>query len=422
MKGSRSVPEGRLARLSRLAALGAHTGANLLAAKDGKAAAVRAAEVLGNMRGLAAKVGQMASYVEGAVPEAYQGAYEAALKSLRASTQSSPAAAIRKLVEEDLGATVENLFAEWEPEPFASASIGQVHRARLDSGQWVAVKVQHPGIDRAVESDLRNASMLESMLGVMLPRAVDTKRIFNEVRERFREELDYRREAENHIRFAQLYAGDPSVVIPDVILARSGRRVMTTELVSGMPLEEAVALNETERQQYATTLWRFEFTSLLQHGLFNADPHPGNFLFQTHNRIVFLDFGCVQYLDDSMKLAAKRLHEAAVHRDELEFARAVTRMLQTRGGSYERAVIAYVRRCFQPIFESPFRITADYVRSCVSGVRPLKREFFAKDKSFVMPPPGWAFMNRLQFGFYSLLSKLNVEIDYAAIEREILQT
>jgi predicted unusual protein kinase regulating ubiquinone biosynthesis (AarF/ABC1/UbiB family) len=404
-----------------LAALGAQTGANLLANKNAAAAAASAAQVLGNLRGLAAKVGQMASYVDGAVPEAYREAYETALKSLRTSTQSSPAEAIRKAVEEDLLAPIEDLFAEWEAEPFASASIGQVHRARLDDGRWVAVKVQHPGIDRAVESDLRNAGMLQAMLGLMLPRTVDTKRVFDEVRERFREELDYHREAENHRRFARIHAGDPNIVIPEVIEARSGHRVIATELVSGITLEQAAALSDTERKHYATTLWRFEFKGLLQHGLFNADPHPGNFLFQPENRIAFLDFGCVQYLDDSMRLASNHLHEAAVQRDELAFAQAVAHMLRTRGGSFERAVVAYVRRCFQPIFESPFRITPQYVRSDVSGVRPLKSELFAKDKSFVMPPPGWAFMNRLQFGFFSVLSKLDVEIDYAEIEREILR-
>ena len=421
MKGSRSLPEGRFARFTRLAALGAQTSVSLLTSKDAKAAATNAAEVLGNLRGLAAKVGQMASYVDGAVPEAYRGPYEAALRSLRASTQASSPDAIRRTVEEDLGAPIGTLFAEWEPEPFASASIGQVHRARLDDGRWVAVKVQHPGSDRAVESDVRNAGMLETMLGSVLPRAVYTKRIFNEVRDRFREELDYRKESENHRRFARIHAGDTCIVIPEVIESRSARRVITTELVSGTPLEAVSGLTEAERQSYATTLWRFEFTSLLRHGLFNADPHPGNFLFQPGGQIAFLDFGCVQYLDGSMQHAANRVHESALQRDETAFSCAVAHMLQTRGGSFERAAVNYVRLCFQPIFESPFRITSQYVRSVVAGVRPLKSELFAKDKSFVMPPPGWAFMNRLQFGFFSVLSKLDVAVDYAQIERQLLR-
>ena len=403
-----------------MAALGAQTGVNLLTSKDGSSAAAKAAEVLGNLRGLAAKVGQMASYVDGAVPDAYRSAYETALQSLRAATQSSPPDAIRDVVEQEFSAKVGDLFVEWEDDPFASASIGQVHRARLKDGRLVAVKVQHPGIDRAVESDLRNAGMLELMAGTVLPRAVDTKRLFNDIRARFREELDYVREAENQRTFTRMHAGDTEILIPGVVSNRSSRRVLTTELVGGVTLEDAAKLPEDQRRGFASILWRFEFKGLLRHGLFNADPHPGNFLFQNGNRIAFLDFGCVQPMDEHLRLATNVLHDAATRRNESDFRLAATRMLGTRGGSYEHAIVDYVRRCFRPIFESPFLITSDYVKEVVWGIRALKSELFAKDRSFVMPPRGLAFMNRLQFGFYSVLARLNVVVDYAQIEREIL--
>jgi len=414
------LPSGRLSRLARLASLAAQTGVNLLTSKDGSAAAVKAAEVLGNLRGLAAKVGQMASYVDGAVPEPYRKAYETALESLRAATTSSPPEVIRKLVEAELRGRIERLFLEWEDEPFASASIGQVHRARLADGRPVAVKVQHPGIDRAVESDLRNAGVIETMVGALVPRAVDTKRVFNDIRARFREELDYVHEAENQRTFSRIYAADAQILIPGVIDERSSRRVLTTELVSGTSLEDAAKLSEPERRTYAETLWRFEFNGLLLHGMFNADPHPGNFLFQSGGRIAFLDFGCVQPMEARLRAAAVVVHEAAARRDEAQFCTAVARMLGTRGGRYERAIITYVRRCFRPIFDSPFLVTSEYVKDVVLGVRALKTEMFAKDKSFVMPPRGLAFMNRLQFGFYSVLARLNVQTDYAAVEQQIL--
>ncbi len=286
----------------------------------------------------------------------------------------------------------------------------------------MAVKVQHPGIEQAVESDLRNAGLIQTMAGSVLPRAVDTKRLFNDIRARFREELDYEREADNQRTFSRIHAGDAQILIPEVVGNRSSRRVLTTELVSGATLEEAANFTEAQRISYASTLWRFEFKGLLLHGVFNADPHPGNFLFQPDNRIAFLDFGCVQPMEERLRLAANVLHAAAVRRHEADFYSAVTRMLDTRGGSYEGAVAAYVRRCFRPIFDSPFRITSDYVKEVVLGVRALKSEMFAKDKSFVMPPRGLAFMNRLQFGFYSVLAKLNVEVDYSGIDQNILSS
>jgi len=416
MKPSRPLPAGRVSRFAKLASLGAQTGVQLLATRNASAAAAKAAEVLGSMRGLAAKVGQMASYVDGAVPDAYRGAYELALKSLQQATYTSDPEAVRNVVEREFDSSIDRLFSEWHETPFASASIGQVHMARLMDGRRVAVKVQHPGIDQAVESDLRNAGVVEAMVGTFLPRDVDTKRVFNDVRDRFREELDYINEANNQRVFARIHANDPQIVVPDVIEDRSSRRVLTTVFVTGTNLSEAMTQPEPERAQYCSTLWRFAFKSLLRSGMFNADPHPGNFIFLERGRIAFIDFGCVQRLDEPLRVAANRVHRAALQRNETDFALQVARMLGTRGGSYERAVVEYVRRGLSPVFESPFRVTPEYVKSIVLGIRPLKSELFAKDKSFVMPPRGLAFLNRLQFGLYSLLAKLDATIDYAAIE------
>ena len=421
MKQARNVPTGRITRIARLASLGVETGIQLLAKRDAHAAAAATAEVLGSLRGLATKVGQMASYVDGFVPDDYRAAYESALQSLRRTTCPSKSEEIQSVIENELGAPVDRLFVEWAKDPFASASIGQVHRARLADGRVVAVKVQHPGIERAVDSDLRNAGVVESMVGTMLPRGVDTRRLFNDVCARFREELDYLNEANNQQNFQQIHAGDPQIVIPRVVVDRSSRRVLTTELVSGIDLAAAATLTDREREQYSSVLWRFEFKSLLGSGMFNADPHPGNFLFQDNGCIAFLDFGCVQVLDESVRAAAKRMHNAAIRRQESEFRLAAAAMLGTHGGSYERAVLNYVRHSFQPIFASPFRVTPEYVKGVVTGIRALKGELYAKDKSFVMPPRGLAFMNRLQFGFYSVLARLDATVDYAALETQFIE-
>ncbi|MGC4093838.1 MAG: AarF/ABC1/UbiB kinase family protein [Polyangiaceae bacterium] len=420
MSERRELPTGRLGRFARLAALGAKTSVSLLASRDGRAAAEQAAQVLGHLRGLAAKVGQMASYVDGMVPPAQRAAYETALSSLRAASPSSSPEAIRALVEQELGAPIDRLFAEWENEPFASASIGQVHRARSLDGRLVAVKVQHPGIDQAVESDLQNAGVLQSLIGTLVPRGVRTEHVFADIRARFREELDYRHEAEQQAAFAALHAGDSKICVPALIPERCSRRVLCSELVSGHTLELASATSEAERRAFAETLWRFVFKGTLVGGRFNADPHPGNFLFHEHGRITFLDFGCVQLLDADRRRKARALHGAAVERDAARFRAAVVALLESRGGSYEDKAVAYTQSCFEPLFASPFKVTSPFVTGLVQGMGELKAEMFSKDKSFVMPPPGMVFMNRLQFGFYSVLARLDVEVDYAAVERAFL--
>jgi predicted unusual protein kinase regulating ubiquinone biosynthesis (AarF/ABC1/UbiB family) len=410
------VPVGRLSRLSKLARVGLRTGASLLLSRDPTAAAQQAAEVLGRLRGLAAKVGQMASYVDGFVPEAQRETYELALRGLQAAAPRSDSQAIRGVVESELCAPLDRLFAEWSDEPCASASIGQVHRARLFDGRVVAVKVQHPGIERAIDADLKNASMLESLVGSLGPKALDSRRMYREVARRIREELDYELEAQRQTLFAAIHAGDPSIRIPAVIPERSRRRVLTSEFVAGETLEWAAAQAVELRAAFAETLWRFVFRGNLVGGVFNADPHPGNYLFHPDGGIAFLDFGCVQPIGQERLKRARALHVAARRLDEAAFREQCIAMLGTRGGSYERDAVAHSRMSFEPLFASPFHMTRAFVTQMVQNVLALKEHLFAKDGSFVPLPDGLLFMNRLQFGFYSVLARLDATVDYRAVE------
>jgi predicted unusual protein kinase regulating ubiquinone biosynthesis (AarF/ABC1/UbiB family) len=417
MPGDGSLPTGRLGRVVRLAGVGARAGAGLLLSKSGDAAAEYAADVLGTLRGLAAKVGQTLSYVDGIVPEAQRETYERALGKLRDATVRSEPEAVRRVVEEELGAPVERLFRSFEERPFASASIGQVHRAIHLDGRALAVKVQHPGIASAVESDLENAGIMEGLVSTIGPKGMNAKAAYDEIAARFREELDYELEAERQAAFSRLHAGDPKISIPAVIPERSSRRVITTEFVEGLSFEQAISAPERERRAWAETLWRFVFKGNLIGAMFNADPHPGNYLFGPDGRVTFLDFGCVQPISDERLPTARAMHLAALARDERGFAEHAAVLLGTRGGAFGTRAVAYSRRCFDPMFGSPFHITRDYTTSLVTDLRALKKFFWAKDNSFVMLPPAMLFLNRLQFGFYSVLARLDVRVDYAAVER-----
>jgi len=419
-KDESGVPIGRLGRFVKLAGVGARASVDMLSRRGSEKVAERTAEVLGNLRGLAAKLGQTASYVDGFVPETHRAVYEKALGALRTAAPHSSPSAIRAQVEEELGAPLERLFASFSEAPFASASIGQVHRAELPNGQAVAVKVQHPGIDGAIESDLSNVSLLEGFVGALGPRALNSGAVLEEVKTRFREELDYRLEAERQEQFRALHGGDPTIAIPRVIRERSARRVLTMELVQGATLEEAASASPELRRCYAETLWRFVFKGNLVGGMFNADPHPGNYLFQPNGAVTFLDFGCIQPIEGDRLEAARQLHRAALSRDEPAFRRAAAVILESKGGSYEAAATAYSRRCFEPVFASPFRITTEFASSLVSEIKTVKDQLWAKDKSFVQLPSGMLFMNRLQFGFYSVLARLDVSVDYAEVERRFL--
>ena len=424
----KKVPGGRLGRMARLAALGLKTGAGALLNRGddtGKAAADRAADVLGTMRGLAAKVGQMASYVDGLVPEGQRDAFEASLKVLRSQAPRSNPAQIRQVIETELGAPIDQLFASFDDEPLASASIGQVHRARLPDdvmgGIEVAVKVQHPGIRKAVDSDLANAGILEGMGAMMGARRFDTKTHLEVIRTRFREELDYALEAERLLAFTRLHEGDPTIRIPRLVPERSSASVLTTELVHGRLLEEVVSDDEDARRAWAETLWRFVFKGNLVGGMFNADPHPGNYLFQDDGRIAFLDYGCVQVIPSAKRPHARALHRAAVARNEDDFGTRVSLLLDARPGELDRLSRAYSRLCFEPLFQRPYRITRSYASSLVDEMKSMAMTARKLPEAEVFAMPGeMLFMNRLQFGFYSVLARLDVEVDYAAVEEQFL--
>jgi predicted unusual protein kinase regulating ubiquinone biosynthesis (AarF/ABC1/UbiB family) len=422
MPDDRSLPESRLGRFARLAAMGVRTGASMLVDRGGGSAAEHAAEVLGHLRGLAAKVGQMASYVDGLVPEAQAPAFEAGLKALRAQAPRSSPEAIRALVERELRAPVAELFTAWDDVPLASASIGQVHRATLADGREVAVKVQHPGIARAVESDLANASLLEGFVGVLGGRRFDSKALLEVIRTRFREELDYEREAASLRAFATLHAGDPTVRVPGLVEDRSSGRVLTTELARGATFEEACAAPEAERVEWARTMWRFVFKGTLVGGMLNADPHPGNYIFHDGGRVTFLDYGCIQPIPEKRPLAV-RVHRAALAGDEAAFGRAVRNMVGAKPGELGELAVKYTRECFRPLFESPYRITKPFAAGLVDGMRDMAvvaRK--APEAEFFTMPPEMLFVNRLQFGFYSVLARLDVQADYASVERGFIET
>ncbi len=413
-----ATPGSRIGRMARLAALGLRTGAGVVLGRSDTTAAEQAAEVLGTLRGLAAKVGQMASYVDGLVPEDKRDAFEASLKVLRAQAPRSKPDEIRALVEEELGAPIDELFTEWDDAPIASASIGQVHRARLESGLEVAVKVQHPGIKRAVESDLANAGVLESLAAVGGARRFDSKAQLEVLRARFREELDYALEAERIEHFTRVHEGDDTVRIPRLVRERSTSRVLTTEFVRGKTLEEILDAPENARRAWAETLWRFVFKGNFIGGMFNADPHPGNYVFQDDGHIVFLDYGCVQVIAEKMRKPARAMHRAALANDEKLFREHLAKMLSAKPGRLEKLAYDYTRVCFEPLFASPYEITRSYAASLVDGMKDMAiaARKMPDDELFTMPPE-MLFMNRLQFGFYSVLARLAVEVDYAEIER-----
>lgn len=211
---------------------------------------------------------------------------------------------VRRL-EEELGAPIDRLFASIDPSPLAAASLGQVHRARLPTGQEVAVKVQRPGVDRQIETDL---AILER-LAVWAERHTEWGKIYplqeivGELRQSLRRELDYRLEANYARRMRQRLRRRGEVYIPEVVGAYSTRRVFTAEYIDGVKLSsQAIAsLDRTAKRRLARIITETILHQMLVDGLFHADPHPGNWLLRRDGTLVLLDFGMVGRLTPEHK-------------------------------------------------------------------------------------------------------------------------
>jgi predicted unusual protein kinase regulating ubiquinone biosynthesis (AarF/ABC1/UbiB family) len=253
--------------------------------------------VLGTMKGAAMKLGQVMSFLDvGLVPEEYRDEFQRKLGELRDAAPKVRFDDMRKVIEQDLGGPLDEEFAEFDTEPIAAASIGQVYRARLHDGRDVAVKVQYPGVAGAVRADMQNLGLILRLLKRVAP-GMDAGAIADEVRKRINEELDYELEAQNQRALARIYRRHPFIVVPDVVTRLSHERVLVTEFVEGTGFEDHKLLSREERDRIGEVIFRFYMGCLYRHHQFSGDPHPGNYKLLPDGRLAFLDFGLFKRMD-----------------------------------------------------------------------------------------------------------------------------
>lgn len=368
----------------------------------------------------------MLSYIDDFIPPAHRGTYRDALRGLQVRARPLRREEVEAVIREELGAPPGDIFARFDPEPIAAASIGQVYRAALACGTEVAVKVQYPGIREAILSDLKNAELFRAALSLVLPK-VDVDRSLADITSRVLEECDYACELCNQEEFARAWEGDAEVRIPRVFRELSGARVLTSEHVAGPGFHEMLArTGAAERARYAAIMYRFVFRSLYVHGLFNADPHPGNYLYPPDGRVAFLDFGCVQRYDADAVAAFRRVRRLAMDgargapfREAMQAGYGIPADIDEEEWAF---LEEYVLLCFEPVRAPRFRFDRAYteriadltLRWAPIGARKALRKGVWEAKR-----PGLVFLGRIQYGFASVLAAMDVEADWRAIMEEI---
>jgi predicted unusual protein kinase regulating ubiquinone biosynthesis (AarF/ABC1/UbiB family) len=295
-----------------------------------------------------------------------------------------------------------------------------VHRALTRGGDRVAVKVQYPGIDKAIENDLKSLTLLEQFASP-LGRRYHTKEGLDEIRAVFLAELDYGREAEMTDLFRRMNADLPGVVIPRVYHSLSSRRVLTTEYLDGQTYHPFCAeASQEERNAAGITVWSFMFRSLYRYGMLYADPHPGNYRFLGQGRVGFLDFGCIKPLPPHLVAGMKRYVTAAMDADWPAFDRACVEVLgyNPEDRAEWELYRSYTLELLKPLTLHEYRCSREAAREAVAYlVRGLRDLAWHEGDDSSLPnmprpihmPPDFTFVNRLQWGLASVMGGLGSE-------------
>lgn len=371
---------------------------------------------MGDMKGAVMKVGQVLSLMAGVLPDEMA----AELANLHSNAPPMDYHLVEEVFAREYGMSPHQLFRRFEKAPFAAASIGQVHRAELQDGTKVAVKVQYPGVREAIEHDLANVGFMIS-LSAVVARGLDAGPIVRDLKEGIRGELDYIREAASQQRFADAFEGHAFIRVPRVYHELSRGTVLVQELMVGKPLSHALTLPQAERDRIGEIIYRFCFGSLYRHGLFNGDPHPGNYLLLDDGSVAFVDYGCVAEFADETLEGFKRIIRSLARGDREAWRTATEEVGILRPGApfTTDELYEHMHWYWAPILEEEVRFTPTLAAEMVKR-NTQTGGIGGRINRHCNVPEGMVFLTRINFGLAGLMAGLNANGPWQAIVEEYI--
>ena len=362
-------------------------------------------KVLGNLKGGAMKFGQSLSMFEAALPEELAAPYRSMLTKLQDTAPAMPTTSLHRVLREELGTRWRSEFTEFDDEPRAAASIGQVHHAVWKDGREVAVKVQYPGAAEALMSDLNQLSRVARVSTSWVP-GLDVVPILAELKGRMAEETDYSLEAAMQEQFAEAFADDPDYLLPDVVFATP--RVIVSEWIDGVPLSRIIdSGSQQERDLAAAHYFEFLVSGPERAGLLHADPHPGNFRLLPDGRLGVLDFGAVNRLPDGLPRPMGELITAALQGDELTLLDGlrdegfVKRSIDVDA----QDVLDYLGVFLKPLRTDEFRFDRDWLRGIFNFLNDPRNATFTVGLRLNLPP-SYVMIHRAWLGGIAVLCQI----------------
>ncbi|MET1006041.1 MAG: AarF/ABC1/UbiB kinase family protein [Propionibacteriaceae bacterium] len=371
--------------------------------------------VLGELKGGAMKFGQALSLFEAFLPEDVAAPYRDQLARLQQAAPPMPTSRVHAVLTRELGADWRSRFADFDPLPAAAASIGQVHRATWADGRPVAVKVQYPGADEALRSDLRQIGRMTKVFAP-LAGGMDVRPLVDELTERVNEELDYTIEAASQQQAALGFAGSAEFVVPEVLAHTS--KVIVSEWLEGVPFSSAASLPDAERNEMALRYVRFLFAGPSQVGLLHADPHPGNFKILPDGRLGVIDFGLVARLPDGLPAAMGRILRIAQRGDAVQVKERLKDEGFINGEIDADDLYDYLSPFVEPASVPEFHFNRDWMREQFNRVKdPTASGGVAFRLNL---PPNYLLIHRVWLGGLAVLAQLDSTAAFGSVLEEFL--
>ena len=369
--------------------------------------------VLGELKGGAMKVGQALSVFEAGMPDKYAEPFREALTKLQAEAPPMPPEQVEKVLDAQLGLRWRDRFADFDGTATAAASIGQVHRAVWADGREVAVKVQYPGADQALRSDLRQLRRLAPLLRPLNP-GTDVKAVIDELYESCVAELDYRSEADTQRVFSAAYRDDPQFRVPAVLA--SAPKVLVTEWAEGRTLGRIAAEGtREERNRTGELLAEFQFSSPTRARMMHGDPHPGNFLLAGDGRLVVLDFGASLPLPDGFPPILTSMMRLALAEEAESLLALMDRAGYVgRGGMDPADAMSFLGPFIEPMRAPDFHFDRAWMQGIVAVYGDVSGREFRTSRSFTLPRD-YVLIHRVLSASVGMLCQLEATAPYRGI-------